>query len=486
MKRWYKKKRYWAILLILIYASVIAYQQFKPLPDNISYRGDWHEVGNNEIEFLYDLTYQKDGSEKYDQQIFDEVYQTIEEAEQFLVLDFFMMNESSSSSRNFPEISETLSQKLIKQKEKFPEIKIVFITDRINTTYSSHSAQHIEPLEKAGIEVIYTDLERLRDPNPLYSGIWRMALQWFGQKGEGWLANPFGSELPDVTARSYLELLNIKANHRKVVVSENNGLVLSANPHDASGFHSNIGFKVKGNILKDFIESEKAVASFSGGNLDAFPTQKQLNDINSESQETSEKTTKIQLVTEQQIQQSATESIDTARKDDEIWLGMFYLADRDIVDALKEAADRDVQIHIILDPNQNAFGSQKLGLPNIPVASELVAEDRKNLTVKWYNTNKEQYHSKILFVKRKDSSKIVAGSGNYTSRNIDNYNLETNLYVTALNDAQIIKDVEDYFHRIWNNEDGIYTDDYDKYADSLPFLKRVGYTLQKITMFTTY
>lgn len=47
-------------------------------------------------------------------------------------------------------------------------------------------AQHIKPLKDAGIEVVYTDLERLRDPNPLYSGIWRMVFQWFGQEGNGW------------------------------------------------------------------------------------------------------------------------------------------------------------------------------------------------------------------------------------------------------------------------------------------------------------
>ncbi len=486
MKRYYKKKRYWMVLFILVYASVIAYNQFKPLPPEISYRGESHEISNNDIEFLYDLTYQKDGSEKYDQEIFDEVYQTIEEAEEFLILDLFMMNEFSSAGQDFPNISETLSQKLIQQKEKYPDMKIVFITDRINTTYSSHQAQHIRPLEEAGIEVVYTDLEKLRDPNPLYSGIWRMAFQWLGQKGKGWITNPFGSESPNVTARSYLELLNIKANHRKVVVSENNGLVLSANPHDASGFHSNIGFKVKGNIIKDIVESEKAVASFSGGNLDAFPDQKELEAIDFSPRTSREDSIEVQLVTERQVQHAAIESIYDAKKDDEIWLGMFYLADRNVVDALKDAADRGVDTHLILDPNQNAFGSQKAGLPNIPVASELETANKENMTIKWYDTNKEQYHSKILLVQTEESSSIVAGSSNFTSRNLENYNLETNVYLTASNDAALINDVEDYFQRMWNNEDGLYTAEYDKYADSLPFVKMVGYTLQKITMFTTY
>ncbi|TFB14639.1 hypothetical protein E3U55_13515 [Filobacillus milosensis] len=481
----FKKKKLWITIFtfLIIYLGTIAYHQFKPLPEGISYEGETHQLNSGDIEFLYDLTYQDNGREVYDQEIFDQVYKSIENAEEFLIMDFFMINEFASSNRDFPKISQKLSNKIIEQKEKHPDLKVVLITDPINTTYYSHEAQFIKPLEEAGVEVVYTKLERLRDPNPLYSAFYRMGIQWFGQRGDGWIKNPFGSKSPDVTARSYLKLFNIKANHRKILVNEDEGLVISANPHDGSGFHSNIGFKVKGDILKDIIESEKYVAKFSGGDLSAFPTKEELNQI-----ESVESGGEIQakIITEQKIQHAVVDAIDQAKAGDQVWIGMFFLSDRDIIDAIQRAGKRDVDVKLVLDPNQNAFGSEKAGLPNIPIASELLTEENMDIDMKWYNVSKEQYHSKIVYVRKEDSSTIIGGSGNYTSRNINNYNLESDIEIKAPNDQDIVQEVDDYFHRIWENDDGLYTVKYEEYAGSLTLAKRVLYTVQKLTMFTTY
>ncbi len=42
-------------------------------------------------------------------------------------------------------------------------------------------------------------------------------------------------------------MLNFKANHRKILITENEALITSANVHDASAYHSNIAlwFPVK-------------------------------------------------------------------------------------------------------------------------------------------------------------------------------------------------------------------------------------------------
>lgn len=68
-----------------------------------------------------------------------------------------------------------------------------------------------------------------------------------------------------MTVASYLTLLNVKANHRKAVVTEKEAMVTSSNPHDASGFHGNIALKVTGPIINDILKSEEAVSLFSGG-----------------------------------------------------------------------------------------------------------------------------------------------------------------------------------------------------------------------------
>ncbi|MBN8194055.1 phospholipase D family protein [Bacillus sp. NTK074B] len=461
------------------------YNRIKPLPPGISYAGDTYTIPDKDVEFLYDLTYQKDGKEQYDQSIFDEVYQTIEEADDFLILDLFLVNGYTKGDRDYPKISETLSRKIKEQMKKKPDLKVVFISDVVNRTYGSHEAKQIEPLEKLGAEVVFTDLNRLRDPNLLYSGVWRTALGWFGQDGYGWLPNPMAPSAPKVTMRSYLKLLNVKANHRKVVITEDAGLVLSANPHDASGFHSNIAFKVKGAILRDMVKAEKAVAAFSGGNPDAFPTEEEVND-SIKDLPPSKSSVKAQLLTEREIQKGVVKALDDAKKGDEVWIGMFYLADRDIIDAIEDAAERKVDIRLVLDPNQNAFGQEKIGLPNLPIAAELHKLENEHITIRWYNTNKEQYHTKFIYVKGKDQSTVIGGSGNYTSRNMDDYNLEENLKLTAPSDSETMKEIDDYFDRIWNNKNGTYTLDYEKYQDKLPAFKYAMYILQKIFQVTTY
>ncbi|MGM0853747.1 MAG: phospholipase D family protein [Bacillota bacterium] len=485
-KKWYKKKSWWIWgVIILILTVIMFYHRVKPLPPGISYTGNTYTIPEKDVKFLYDLTYQKDGKELYDHSIFDEVYRTIEKAEDFLILDLFLVNGYTKGDREYPRISETLSKTIQKQMKKKPDLKVVFISDVVNTTYGSHTAKQLEPLEDLGAEVIYTDLNRLRDPNILYSGVWRATLGWFGQDGYGWLPNPMASSAPKVTMRSYLKLLNLKANHRKVVITENEGLILSANAHDASGFHSNIGFTVKGEILKDMVKAEKAVATFSGGNVEAFPSEEDL-DQSIKKLSPTETSVKAQILTEKKVQTSVVNAMKKANKGDEVWIGMFYLADRDIIDAIEDAAAREVEVRLVLDPNQNAFGQEKIGLPNLPIASELHNLDNDHITIRWYNTNKEQYHTKFIYIKGEKESMVIGGSSNYTSRNLDDYNLEENIKIVAPTDSKTMSNIDQYFNRIWNNENGTYTVKYEKYQDKLPAFKYVMYVLQKIFQVTTY
>ena len=64
--------------------------------------------------------------------------------------------------------------------------------------------------------------------------------------GSGAMPNPFEAGPSTVTVRTWLALLNFKANHPKLIVADRAdgslvGLVTSANPHDASSAHSNVG-----------------------------------------------------------------------------------------------------------------------------------------------------------------------------------------------------------------------------------------------------
>jgi hypothetical protein len=59
---------------------------------------------------------------------------------------------------------------------------------------------------------------------------------------------------------------------------------------------------------------------------------------------------------------------------------------------------------------------------------------------------------------------VVLGSANYTRKNLKGYNLELDIVLTAPATNKTIKQVRQYFERIWNNEN--YTVDYSEYEDN--------------------
>jgi HKD family nuclease len=323
--------------------------------------------------------------------------------------------------------------------------------------------------------VIETNVKVLRDSNPLYSGLWRVFFQWFGQGGSGWIQNPMAKSAPDTTVRSYLKLMNIKANHRKVIATDKSAIISSANPHDASGLHSNTAFEVKGPIIADILKTEQAVLDFSsGGTLPEYKGTTEEGEI------------AVQLLTERKILDHTLHEIKISKDKEEIWVGMFYLAERKIIEELIAAANRGVTVNLILDPNEHAFGQQKIGLPNRPVAAELVEEGQGNIELRWYNTQGEQYHPKMIYFKRDVESTIIGGSANFTRRNLYDLNLETDIKITASNEEHVMKDMNEYFLRLWSNEDEMYTLPFESYKDEMTIIKKAMYRIQKVLRFTTY
>lgn len=475
-RRWFTKKRFLLpFLMIVILSGVLLYHTNKPLPKGLSFEGEVHQV--EDADFIYNLTYNRDGKEVHEEEIFKRIHRAIEEADEFIVMDMFLYSGYEEKNQQYPDISRELTKALIKKKESHPSVNITVISDEVNTTYGSHPAEELELLKEHGIQTIITKLEPLRDSTPLYSAVWRTGIQWFGQSDEGWMENPMASTAPKVTLRSYMRLLNVKANHRKVLATDKTAIISSANPHDASAYHSNVAVEIRdGGIIDDVVKSEQAVAGMSGGKIPS---------VKSEDGPDKGKI-KVQLLTEGKIYKQVLSSIQKADKGDEVWLGMFYLADPDVIDELEAASQRGANIRMILDPNQNAFGREKIGLPNRPVARKLKNESSGKIAIRWYNTGKEQYHPKMLFIKGQKNSVLIAGSANFTKRNLDDMNLESDVMAVIPNDHKMSKDVSGYFKRLWNNEEGQFTLPYKYYEDKTTPVKGVLYNLQEILGFSTY
>lgn len=168
-------------------------------------------------------------------------------------------------------------------------------------------------------------------------------------------------------------------------------------------------------------------------------------------------------------------------------MGMFYLADDAILDALVEATSRGAKVNLILDPNQNAFGRDKIGIPNRPVAMDLNKRTNGEISIRWYNTTKEQYHPKLLFIaKQTERSIILGGSTNFTTRNLDDYNLENDLWISMKQDQPLFKDMEAYFNRLWNNEGHMFTLPFEAYQSDVTWFKYILFRLQTNLGFTTF
>ncbi len=466
------------LLFTFLYVGVIVWHTYKPLPDNLNYKGDIHWT--DDVEMLTDLTYaqnKKGDGMVHELSIFDEIYKMIDEAEEFIVLDFFLMDHYTDEKIDFPNITETLTEKLIKKKKENPKMPIIFITDPLNTGYGSYESKWFSQMEDAGIEVVYTNLDDLRDSTPIYSGLYRTIFRWVNFEKEGWIANAMSSKAPKMTLRSYMILLNVKANHRKTMVTDKSAIVTSGNPHDASGLHGNVALKVKGaGILNDILEAEEAVVRYTNGGS--------LPRVNTEEEPGGDYA--VQYLTEKKIHDALLGDIAAAQEGDTIRMGMFFIAMPDIVQAIVDASNRGVHVQMILDPNENSFGNEKSGLPNRPVLQKMMDETDGELDVRWYNTVVGQYHTKLVVVQTKQETYITNGSANLTDRTLNNYNLEANLRVVALNDSELVEDIDDYFDRLWNNEDALYTLDFKEYQDGFTFFQRGIYRLQELLKLTTY
>lgn len=464
----------WIVVAVLVVPLFFSWSV--EAPEGISYMSPTTTV--SDIRFLYDLTYLKDEELVYEQTIFAEQMNMIEEAKDFIVADFFLYNDYYNTEKyQFPNSTQTLTDALIAQKKKYPELKAYLITDEINNSYGPVLNKQFLQLEENGIKVIITDASKVGDSNSFYASYFRTYFHHFEPKENGWLNNPFGDNGPEVSFRNYLKLLNFKANHRKVIMTENSAMISSANPHDGSSYHSNIAFQFSGEAVRYLLETEKAVAAFSGTELSDI----EYTNMGARAREDIE----VQILTEDKIKDKILEKVQATEEGDRIDLGMFYLSHRDIIQQLTLASKRGVDIRIILDPNKDAFGFEKNGIPNRQVADELLKKSDGNIQLRWYMTNGEQFHAKVIAIYQTNHVTLIGGSANFTRRNLDNYNLETDLMVTAKTQDPIVEEFQTYFNRMWSNLDGTYTGDFSEYQED-SFWKTLVYRLQEKTGLCTF
>jgi hypothetical protein len=476
--------------LVALWLATAYWQTNKALPPGVHVDSPWHPITN--ATFIADITSADAyGRQNSSQAIFDEVLGVIHSARKFIVLDYFLFNSQLGTPQGagpaFRQISGELRDALIERRRELPQLQVLFITDPINEVYGGVTSRDLRLLRAAGVEVAITNLDALRDSNFLYSSLWRLGIKWWSgseappgtrpgdsdaETGGGWLPNPLEESAAAISFGAWARLLNFKANHRKLIVADDAregfvAIVGSANVHDASSAHSNVALKITGPAIRPLLDSELQIARFSGwtgqlessgavgaGDPPAPPAQAGGG--------------RVKVLTEGGIRTELLDRLDTAGRGDNIDIAMFYVSDRGVIESLLAASHRGANVRLILDPNKDAFGHAKSGIPNQPVASELVAASDGAIHVRWYRTHGEQFHTKLVMVYGRELFWLTVGSANLTRRNLADYNLEANLAIELPRESRIAQQTVDYFETLWSNRASLgieYTADFGYYAD---------------------
>ncbi|MEE4273730.1 MAG: phospholipase D-like domain-containing protein, partial [Thermoanaerobaculales bacterium] len=415
---------------VLLYGIVGCWHQVKPLPPDLVFSPKPTPVDRTDIRFLSDISHlSANGESVREQEIFDEIHQLIDGARRLVVLDLFLLNDHLGLDTGaYRPLSSELVEALVNARRRTPQMPIVLVTDPINDLYGGDPSPQLQALRNAGVQVVVTDLLPLRDSNPLYSSFWRLFIRWWGNSPNGgYLPNPLDPSGRKVTLRTYLRLGNFKANHRKAVLADDGGrwvtIVTSANPHDASSAHSNVGVRIAGaGLARQVYTAEMEVVRMSGG----APPFASLPDLGA-AQPVGDH--RVAYLTESAIRDKVLELIDGCGPGDEIDLALFYLSHQRIIAALRDAAARGVWVRAVLDPNRDAFGHEKPGIPNRQAAEYLHRTAGGAVAMRWYATHGEQFHSKLIVVRRPQTVDVVLGSANFTRRNLDDYNLEASVWI---------------------------------------------------------
>ncbi len=461
----------------LTYLLVMLYFSLRAMPRGVDYSGPERTVEPSEIKFIYDLSWWEDDQRHSEQQILDTIFGLVSQAEKFVIIDMFLFNTNKTQDGDYLPTTRQLVDLLVATKQSKPDLKLFFITDPINNFYGNYEAGPLQALKQAGIEVIVTDINQLRDRNYMYAGIWRIFLQWFGTKGKGWIPDPMASsEGRKVTLRAILKGINARANHRKLVLCDSGNtyvsLVTSCNIHEASSWLSNIGFTIEDPcIALDCLRAEKAVAKLSDADLSIrIPEKKEPGSI------------KVRLFTEKLIKKKLLNDINQTQTGDEIKVAMLFLGDRSMVKSLVKASRRGVLVDVVLDQNLQSFGMEKLGLPNQVTAVQLLKRSQGKVRLFWWNNEHDELHSKLMLIKQAERAIVYGGTANFTRRNVGGYTLELMLRIETGITQQIIADVEGYFERICSEPYTYLADPKTKGSLRLSAL----YYLQQLTGVTTY
>lgn len=478
------------ILVVMVFTA--SYQWWRPLPDTLLPYSNEYKVPDPSVRFFADYTYvDKNGERKTEQEIWDQAFTLIDGASHFMLFDLSLFNDFQSQ---VPETTRALSHEFARKiSDKLSvdrHIAVALIADPVNTLYGGILPAQQAILRKAGVVIIEPDLGVLRDPNLLFSSLWRPFFSWWGNSNSGgWLPHPYQSGGNKVTLRTWLHLLNLKADERNLfVVDQAAGkgmkatsqkmvsFITSAVPADGASADGNVALEVRDGIWKAVIENERRLAQVSGRAIVSYDPALVLDETGP---------VQVQLLSETMIRDAMLRLLAGAKHGDMLQLVAHHLSERDIITAIIDASNRGAIIRIILDPGRSEARFDVSGLPNRPVAKELVNKSLSGITIRWCDTQREQCRANLFFGHSASSTFMMLGSADLTRRDVDGFNLTTDILASSDAPFTAWNDGASYFNRMWDNKDGSFTTPYEVYADNT-FWRSSVYRMMERTGLNTF
>jgi hypothetical protein len=474
---------------LVIYVGFFFFFLVRPFPEVLRHEPISVNIDPSAITFLADVTYTaSSGADRMEENIFPTMLDMVSKADRFVYANMFLFNEfQGKDPETYRDETKELADALVKKKTDDPKREVVFMTDPINRGYGGIVNTDLERMEAAGIRVYEAPLDALRDSNLIWSTIYRMFFIWFpNSESGGWLPNPLDEDGEKVTLRTYARLLNFKANHRKVLITDQPAgkggeplvtLIGSLNPHTASSPNGNVALKIESAPFANAVLYTESSLLDVGG----FPP---ITSMGSTSTEKKDGTVTATYLTEESIEKAIEKAIDDLGLDDRLDIAVFYLSDADVIRSIERAAKRGVKVRLLLDPNDSAFGKKKYGIPNRQTVERLLEQKSENMSIRWCNTHGEQCHAKMLIAVGGSKTSLIIGSANYTRRNLDRFNLEGSVLVESSVPTKAIVSANQYMDRMWNNTKGETSVPVETYRDQESWKRVLAWIMERTGLST--
>jgi hypothetical protein len=402
------------MVIALAWVSCAVWNSVKPLPRGTRVTSLPARLDESQVDFLDDLA--PAGA------ILRRETDAIGRAEQTIVL-------------NQSPLARELADALLLRKRQRPNLKVMLVTDPRNEVYGGTPLRTLSALERTGIVVVRTRLERLRDPNPLYSSLWRLCV--------GWWSDPFDETPGKATLRSSLRRLNLKSDRRQLLVADDGAggwtsIVMSAASSGASApaggaASAGLGLEMRGHLAAAIVASELQIAAWSTDDdrLPAVPP------VDTRGVGTID----ARFLTEGAIQAALRDAIGIAGSGDSIKIAVQAFGDRQMVDAVMRAAARGARVQLLLDP----------GSPETQAAAgELLREEPGAIEVRW-RVRGSRAEAGYALIQHRSDVWFDVGSANFTRRGLGDLDLAADIELHMPARAGAARAVTDLFAKHWSN-----------------------------------